>query len=113
LLFFGEIEKINPEGSLALIADQFLFYIAGIVVLTLLINASTIKWLIKWLGLTKISSVKALMFSSAFESLSKSTFNELGVIKNDRFMQGADWDEVNKFLPTHITLITLPLCLIS
>ncbi len=105
LLFVGEIEKINPEASLALIADQFLFYIAGIVVLTLLINASTIKWLIRWLGLTKISSVKAMMFSSAYESLSKSTFNELDVIKNDRFMQGADWDAVNKFLPNYKSIV--------
>lgn len=107
LLFVGEIEKISPKPSLSLIADQFLFYISGIVVLTLLINATTIKWLIKWLGLTKISTVKAMMFANAFEALRNNTFNELNVVKNDRFMKGADWDAVHKFLPNHKS-IALP-----
>lgn len=108
LLFVGEIEKINPDKSLALIADQFLFYIAGIVVLTLLINATTIKLVIKALGLTKISTGKALMFSGAFDALSKNTLNELNIIKGDRFMQNADWDAVKRFLPSHKYQVTSP-----
>jgi NhaP-type Na+/H+ or K+/H+ antiporter len=44
LVFVGELAKsehITPAQQL--IADQFLFYISGIVAFTLLVNATTIK----------------------------------------------------------------------
>ncbi len=100
LLFVGEIEKIHPDSSLALIADQFLFYIAGIVVLTLFINATTIKYVINELGLTKIPIVKTIIFSNTFNALSNNTIKELEIIRKDRFMQSADWDAVKKYLPS-------------
>ncbi len=87
-------EEAIPEE----IRNQFLFYIAGIVALTLLVNATTIKFVINKLGLTKIPPVKVLMFSNAFKSINRETHNEVEVIRKDRFMSGADWNTVESYL---------------
>ncbi len=81
------------------IRDQFLFLTAGIVTLTLLINATTIKYLVKGLGLTKIPPAKQLMMEYARKNLRQSTENSISKFKKDRFLNRANWDEVMKYLP--------------
>ncbi len=80
------------------IRSQFLFYVAGIVALTLLINATTIKFIINKLGLTHIPPVKVLMFSNAYRAIHRESEKELEVIKKDRFMSGADWSVVKNYI---------------
>lgn len=102
LVLFGEIanaEHVTPENMM--IANQFLFYIAGIVVLTLLINATTIKFLVRSLGLTDIPPVKAMMFSNTFKALNLDAEKEMSIIRKDRFMNGADWNQVRNYMPHH------------
>lgn len=81
------------------IRNQFLFYTAGIVTLTLLVNATTIKFLVNGLGLTDIPPVKAMMFSNAFKAIHKESKKEIDVLRKDRFMGGANWETVNTYLP--------------
>ena len=81
------------------IRNQFLFLVAGVVLLTLLINATTIKFLVNGLGLTKIPTVKALMMSNAFSELTGGTQSALELLKGDRFMSGANWNSVREYLP--------------
>jgi len=81
------------------VKDQFLFYTAGIVTLTLLINASTIKYLIQALGLTKISPAKAQMLNNAREYLHESTTNQISRLRADRYIKNCHWTHVEKFLP--------------
>lgn len=81
------------------IKDQFLFFTAGIVTLTLLINASTIKFLVARLGLTKVSPAKAQMLVNAREYLHESTSNQIERLKGDRFIKKSNWEEVNHYLP--------------
>ncbi|OFX18122.1 MAG: hypothetical protein A2033_03625 [Bacteroidetes bacterium GWA2_31_9] len=85
---------LSPE-----IKNQFVFLTAGIVTLTLLINATTIKWLVNKLGMTKISPAKALMIIGSNEYLKQSTENALERLKTDRFLSNADWKAVEKYLP--------------
>lgn len=85
---------IEPE-----IKNQVLFLTAGIVTLTLLINATTIKWLVNRLGLTKVPAAKALMMHNANVYLFQSTENSIERIKTDRFMSRANWDAVKEYLP--------------
>ncbi len=95
LIVAGVDDKyISPE-----IKNQFLFLTAGIVTLTLLVNATTIKWFINKLGLTKISPAKAIMIKNAKDYLRKSSENAVERIKLDRFMSHSDWNTVNKYLP--------------
>ncbi|HET6244895.1 MAG: cation:proton antiporter [Bacteroidetes bacterium] len=90
---------ISPE-----IKNQFLFYTAGIVVLTLLINATTIKFLVNSLGLTAIPPAKALMMLNAKQYLRNSSENALERLKKDRFLSRANWSIVSEYLPDAIPL---------
>ena len=59
------------EGAIAQASDNYFlpgtrpisFLISGIVLLTLLVNATTVKSLVNALGLTELPAVKKLMFS--------------------------------------------------
>jgi len=88
-------ESAIPEE----IRNQFLFLTAGIVTLTLLVNATTIGFLVNKLGLTKISPAKALMLSNANQYLRQSTENTIEKLKEDRFMGRANWKAVKDYLP--------------
>jgi len=83
--------------------DQFLFLISGIVLLTLLVNATTIKTLVNKLGLTELPAVKKLMFSNASGNISNGCENEMDLLKDDRFLSGANWGLVRNFLPEPVT----------
>lgn len=101
LVVAGVDDKYIP----AEIKNQFLFLTAGIVTLTLLINATTIKYLVNWLGLTKIPPAKALMIKNANEHLRESTVNQLERLKLDRYMNRADWRKVESYLPKEVDSI--------
>ncbi len=88
-------ESAIPEE----IRNQFLFLTAGIVTLTLLVNATTIGLLVNKLGLTKISPAKAAMLSNANQYLRQSTENTIEKLKEDRFMGRANWKAVKDYLP--------------
>ena len=81
------------------VRDQFLFITAGIVLLTSLINATTIKSLVRGLGLTRMPLAKATIVAHTIENLNLSSKKRLELMKKDRFMGGADWETVEKYLP--------------
>ncbi|MFC2087382.1 cation:proton antiporter [Bacteroidota bacterium] len=81
------------------ISNQFLSLIAGVVTLTLLINATTIGWFVRKLGLTKLKPARALMIYSAREYLRSSSENSIEKIKSDKYMKTANWSAVAEFLP--------------
>jgi hypothetical protein len=81
------------------IRDQILFLTAGLVTLTSLVNATTIKILVKRLGLTKVSPAIALMRSNANQYLRQSTENTIEKLKEDRFLSRANWSAVKDYLP--------------
>jgi len=81
------------------VRNQFLFYVAGIVMLTLIINATTIKWVINKLGLTEIPPAKALMMANTYKHIVNDSNIELDVLKSSRFLGNADWSAVKNFLP--------------
>ncbi|MFB6258811.1 MAG: cation:proton antiporter, partial [Flavobacteriales bacterium] len=94
LMVAGE-SAIDPP-----IRNTFLFLTAGIVMLTLLVNATTVKPLVKSLGLTKIPPTKALMMYNARSYLRTSAENNLERLKEDRFLSRANWQVVEEYLPT-------------
>jgi NhaP-type Na+/H+ or K+/H+ antiporter len=81
------------------IRQQFLFYTAGIVTLTLLINATTIGILVKKLKLNKLAPAKALMLYNAKKYLREATENSISKLKKDRFLKNAEWESVREYLP--------------
>lgn len=91
-------ESLIPEE----IRGQFLFLTAGLVTLTLLVNATTIKPLVKKLGLTKISPAKRLIQLNANRYLYNSSVNAMEKTKSDRYLGRANWSAVEEYLPPKI-----------
>ena len=88
------------EPTAVVVINQFLFLISGVVALTLLVNATTIKLLVNYLGLTRIPAVKAMMMTTAYEDLKADTDNSVELMKGDRFLSGANWGAVREYLPS-------------
>lgn len=100
----GAVVKAQLLGISKRIRDQFLFLISGIVLLTLLVNATTIKAIVNKLGLTRIPAVKAKVMTSTSASIVQNCENEMDVLKSDSFLGGANWSRVREFLPEPIVI---------
>ncbi len=76
------------------IGDQVLFLCAGIVVLTILINGSTMGWILKRLGLDRLPDAKQATVDKASGEVSKTLCGALPIMMEDDFLKGADWEQV-------------------
>lgn len=81
-------ERIDHE-----IGDRIVFYVAGIAMLTLLINGTTMKYLVAYFGLDRKSHAKQMMFEHAAEILARKMYAEAQGMKEDKFLSTADWSE--------------------
>ena len=99
----GAVAQASLVGISSRVRDQFLFLISGIVLLTLLVNATTVGPLVNALGLTKLPAVKKLMFSNASGNVAVGCENEMELLKNDRFLSGANWGLVRNYLPDPVS----------
>jgi NhaP-type Na+/H+ or K+/H+ antiporter len=88
-------EPAIPED----IRNLFFFLIAGTVTLTLIVNATTVGVMVNSLGLTRIPAVKALMMKRAYDQLEADTESSVDLLKEDRFLGGANWASVRDYLP--------------
>ncbi|XP_078670954.1 sperm-specific sodium:proton exchanger-like isoform X2 [Branchiostoma floridae x Branchiostoma belcheri] len=78
------------------VANKVLIHIAGIVFLTLLINATTIKVLLKLLGMSDISAPKRMTMYSAVRRVKDAQNRSFQMLKGDRFLADAEWNLVEK-----------------
>lgn len=92
-------EQSIPEN----IRNQILFLLAGTVTLTLLINATTIGWLVNKLGLNKLAPAKAMMIYHARQYLRQSSENTMEKLKSDRFIGKANWNTVMSYMPEEVS----------
>jgi len=99
----GAVVQASLVGIASRVRDQFLFLISGIVLLTLLVNATTVKALVNGLGLTALPAVKKLMFSNASGSIASGCEKEMDLLKDDRFLSGANWGLVRNYLPDPVS----------
>lgn len=81
------------------IRQEFLFLTAGIVLLTLLINATTMKAVANALGLTKVSKEKAYVMATAKDYVHSQTIESMQGMNKDRFFKKVNWEGVNDYLP--------------
>lgn len=90
------------------VAEQVLFLTAGIVALTLAVNATTIGGLLKRLGLTHHPLVESIVENSVNGKMLSEAENYLKEIKSIHNLETADWDVVESLLPKKIDLSGLP-----
>lgn len=81
------------------VRDEFLFLTAGIVTMTLLINATTMKLVANYLGLTAVSKTKRHVIETAKEFVFKETVATIDVMEKDRFFKKVNWEAVGNYLP--------------
>jgi len=78
------------------LGDQILFLTAGIVVLTIVINASTMTLLLKYFGLDKLSEAKQASLLKAQQSINQHLDNDIALLQQHEFLQRADWKSLTK-----------------
>lgn len=83
------------------VGDQVLFLCAGLVVLTILINGTSMGAVLGWLKLDRLPPGKQATVNRASHSI----FRELGLMykqmQGNEFFRGADWDEVSARVKMH------------
>ncbi|XP_033119377.1 sodium/hydrogen exchanger 10-like [Anneissia japonica] len=82
---FLEYEELKNVGS------KVLLHTSGIVILTLLVNATTIQSLLKTLGMSDISIAQRLAMANAVKKVKETQTRTLSMLKADRFLADAEW----------------------
>lgn len=81
------------------VREQFLFLTAGIVTMTLLINATTMKAVANYLGLIQLSDSKIYVTETAKEYVYRQTLNSVSTLEKDRFFKKVNWEALTNYLP--------------
>ena len=81
-----------------IIRSQILLFTATVVTLTLLINATTMRWLLNKLGLIHNSSARAQMEYHIQETLRANTEEYLRQLKEREHLKGSNWTLVERFV---------------
>lgn len=89
------------------VRQQILFLTGGVVTLTLLINATTIGWVIDKLGLRGESKVRRLLRLSVHKQFTDEMDRYFDELKKRKNLEGTDWEVVKDFLPEHEDLNNL------
>ncbi|KAL9955551.1 hypothetical protein ACROYT_G036889 [Oculina patagonica] len=84
-----------------LIGGKVLAHTAGIVMCTLLVNATTMKKLLEKLGMSDISDAKKIAMANAVRQVQESNQRTLTMLKADRFLADADWDMAERDCEMH------------
>jgi NhaP-type Na+/H+ or K+/H+ antiporter len=93
------------------LGDQILFLTAGIVVLTIPINASSMSLLLRYFGLDTLPEAKQASLSKAQQSIKQHLANDLVLLQQHEFLQRADWKSLTEPLQEvqHISACKSPI----
>ncbi len=80
------------------VSRQILLLTAGIVTLTLVINATTIKWFLRKLGMLRSSAARELMRANVHNTIHQRSAGYLAQLKDDPSMLQTNWAEVEEQL---------------
>lgn len=80
------------------IRSQVLFFTAGIVTLTLCINATTMRALLNRLGLTHVPSARTMLAYRIEKSIRDNSEKYLEGLKKREALEGANWHKVERYM---------------
>ncbi|CAF1522652.1 unnamed protein product [Adineta ricciae] len=104
----------NLRGSMALILvlivfldsridlqtrDRFLFHASIIVLLTLVVNGTSSKFLVRILGLNRGKKGSQIILVQALEHMRRQTLQQLASMKQDEKFADVDWKMLSDYLP--------------
>jgi NhaP-type Na+/H+ or K+/H+ antiporter len=78
------------------IQDVILLHVAGVALLTLLINATTTGPLVKYLGLSKYSDLKKNILMGLTKQLDKNVDKDIEILKTKRHFNNVDWTKLRQ-----------------
>lgn len=78
------------------VRDVILLHVAGVALLTLLINATTTGWVVKKLGLTRQSDIKKNILVSISYQLEDNAEHHMAILKEKRHFNNVDWKTLSK-----------------
>lgn len=78
------------------LGSRFLFHSAGIVLMTLLINATSIKYLLQVLGMFDIPMARLHTMKTALTILRRERKRAINMLKSDKFLAESSWAMVDK-----------------
>jgi NhaP-type Na+/H+ or K+/H+ antiporter len=79
--------------------NHFLFHVSMIALFTLIINGTSSKYLVKFLGLKQGTKESQIVLSQALEHMQRHTFSQLLNMKQDEQFAEVDWKMLGEFLP--------------
>lgn len=91
---------VNDEINV--FSDKIMFYITGIVFLSMIINATTTKYIVECLKLNLSSASSEKMYNNIVDHLKEFITNEFESSKNNLNYVGADFDLIYSKLPLNI-----------
>lgn len=80
------------------IRSQILFFTAGIVTLTLCVNATTTRWLLNKLGLIHVPSARLMMEYGIKNTIRENSEKYLERLEKREALTGANWKKVSTYL---------------
>ncbi len=80
------------------LADQVLFLCAGVVVLTLLVNATTMSAVLKALHLDQLPAAKQATLDKAKGQIQQDLSQYIAQLEQDEFLRRANWHDINQQL---------------
>ena len=86
----------DPRINSTSLGSKFLFHTAGIVLLSLLINATSVKYLLRVLGMFDISVAKLHTMRTAVSMLRRDRRRSMNMLKADKFLADSAWEVVDK-----------------
>ncbi|CAF1431321.1 unnamed protein product, partial [Adineta ricciae] len=79
--------------------NHFLFHVSMIALLTLVINGTTSRFFIHFLGLKQGAKESQIVLSQALEHMQRETFSQLLQIKQDEKFAEVNWKVLDEYLP--------------
>jgi hypothetical protein len=79
------------------IRDVVMYYTAGIVILTVSINSTTMPYVVSWLGLDTVPPSKEVIYDQAMMQLTDSGKKQEAIIRADHLFDSTIWDEARKY----------------
>eukprot|EP01135_Chromosphaera_perkinsii_P008623 Nk52_evm65s1401 gene=Nk52_evmTU65s1401 len=81
----------DPDVPFDSYGSRVLFHAGAVVMLTLCVNATTMKGLLALLGMSEITNAKKQMMKTAVRQVNMRTKKAITVLKTDRFLSDSHW----------------------
>jgi len=89
----------DTDGFESRLQNRVLFQIAGIAFLTLIINGTTARYVMHYLGLDRKSDAENEIFAHVTANVDRKLASEMIALRGDPYLGDADWHFVWRYLP--------------